>query len=321
MKLSIDSIDNTDDFYRMSYFRDVSALRDSLQAVGQLQPLRVEALDDGRLRVISGFRRLEAARKLGWQALWVDAISGTPEDRFVWFRQTLFENLSLRSFNWVEKAFVVQKLRDQFEISEAELLKKWFPTLGIGQNRKWLNWLLAIPGYEPPVQKAIAADALTFDLFEYLPALDGKSRLAMVRLFQSLNLGKNRQKEFFALLRDVALLEKSTLAELLQREEITQILGDESISLGQKTQRVRERLRRWRYPNLTKTEVRFRDILRGLRLPPGIQLRPPQNFEGDKFRLEFQFRTPEEFARTVAKLQAISESDQLQELQKLWEDA
>jgi len=320
MKISIESIDATDDFYRMSYFGDVSALRDSLQAVGQVQPLWTEVLDDGRFRVISGFRRLEAARKLGWQALWVDAISGTPEDRFGWFKQTLFENLSLRPFNWVEKAFVVQKLRDQFRISEEEIVKQWFPALEIGQNRKWLDWLLAIPNYEPAVQKAIAGDALTFDLFEYLPALDSQSRRTLVALFQSLRLGKNRQKEFFALLRDVALLKKTTLAGLLELEEITQILGAESASLGQKTQQVRERLRRWRYPNLTETEARFRNILRSLRLPPGIQLRPPQNFEGNQFRLEFSFRTPEDFARIVTKLWEVQESGRLKELQKLWGD-
>ena len=320
MNIPIKSIDTTEDFYRMSYFSDISALRNSLQEVGQVQPLWLEVLEDERFRVISGFRRLEAALGLGWQDIEAETISGTPEQRFDWFRKTLFENLSLRSFNWVEKAFVLRKLKNQFHVPEEEILKNWLPTLQIGQNRKWLHWLSAIPNYETEVQEAIATDSLTFDLFEFLSALDGKSRVALVRFFQTLNLGKNRQKEFFALLRDVALRERISMATLLDKKEIKTILQTESSSLGQKTQRLRELFRGWRYPHLFQTEKRFHQIVRDLRLPPVIQLKPPQNFEGDKFRLEFMFRTGKDFAAVVTKLQDVVASGKMNELDRLWEE-
>jgi hypothetical protein len=171
------------------------------------------------------------------------------------------------------------------------------------------------------VQRAIASDTLTFDLFEFLPALDGDSRLALVSLFQFLNLGKNRQKEFFALLRDVALRKEISVAALLKREELTRILQADSLSVGQKTQRVRTLLRRWRYPHLVAVETRFQQLVREMRLPPGIQLRPPPNFEGDKFRLELTFRTPEDFSRIVDKLQTVAKSGKLDALRQLWEEA
>ncbi len=320
MKIPIDSIDAADDFYRLSYFPDISGLQQSLKAVGQVHPLCLEKRADGGLRVISGFRRLWAARELGWNALDAEVESVPVSKRFFLFRQTLFENLALRSPNWVEKAFVVHKLKNQFQVSEEEIVRNWFPVLQIGQNRRWLEWLLPIPGYETDVQRVIAEDALTFDLFEFLPDLDGESRLALVRFFRELKLGKNRQKEFYALLRDVALRERISIGGLLKSKNLNKILRAEDLSLGQKTQQVRELLRRWRYPHLVDTEARFRQLVRDLRLPPGIQLRPPANFEGEKFQLDFSFRTAEDFTRIVAKLQEVGASGKLEALNRLWEE-
>ena len=320
MKISIDSINTTDDFYRTSYFSDFSALQRSLRAVGQVQSVRLEKRADGGLRVISGFRRIWAARQLGWTTLEAEVISVPASKQFRLFRQTLFENLALRSFNWVEKAFVVRRLKNQFRVTEDEIVGNWFTALQIGQNRRWLAWLLPIPGYEYDVQRAIAEDALTFDLFEFLPELDGESRQALVGLFQVLKLGKNRQKEFFSLLRDVALREEISIGALLKRDELEKILRAENTSLGQKTQRTRETLRRWRYPHLVATETRFRQLLRDLRLPPGIQLRPPPNFEGDKFRMDFAFRNAEDFTKIVRKLREVAASGKLDALSRLWEE-
>ncbi|MCB1172128.1 MAG: ParB N-terminal domain-containing protein [Leptospiraceae bacterium] len=44
---------------------DLGPLIDSLRRVGQLQPILI----DGDNRLICGFRRLEAARQLGWDSL------------------------------------------------------------------------------------------------------------------------------------------------------------------------------------------------------------------------------------------------------------
>jgi hypothetical protein len=68
-------------------------------------------------------------------------------------------------------------------------------------------------------------------------------------------------------------------------------------------------------------ETRFQQVVRELHLPPGIQLRPPQNFEGDKFRVEFAFRTPEEYSRIVDKLRAVAQSGNLDALKQVWEEA
>ncbi len=318
--IPIESIAQSDKTYCMSYFFDVTVLQESLQAVGQIQPIWVEKRPDGQFRVVSGFRRLEAARLLGWQTLVVEILPAKADWQLERYKRVLFENLALRPFNWVEKATIIQRLGHLFGVSEESLVRDWFPVLKIGSNRKWLTWLAAITDYEPEVQEAIARDALTFDLFEFLPALDSESRVLLTRLFRTLNLGKNRQKEFFTLLRDVALREELSLAEVLKKEEIQTIWKRDSHSLGQKTQEVRTVLRRWRYPYFSKTDERFRQIVRDLRLPPVVQLRPPPNFEGEKFRLEFSFRTEEDFAEIVSKLQDVVASGKLQALGRLWEE-
>ena len=49
-----------------SDFGDIDGLADSMRRIGQISPVAVEPLGNGRYRLIAGERRCKAATKLGW---------------------------------------------------------------------------------------------------------------------------------------------------------------------------------------------------------------------------------------------------------------
>jgi len=63
--IDVDKIDTSDYQFRTD-FSDVSDLAESLKMVGQTTPIRLEKIEGDKYRLISGERRLRAAKMLGW---------------------------------------------------------------------------------------------------------------------------------------------------------------------------------------------------------------------------------------------------------------
>jgi ParB-like chromosome segregation protein Spo0J len=63
--IDVDKIDTSDYQFRTD-FSDVSDLAESLKMVGQTTPIRLEKIEEDKYRLISGERRLRAAKMLGW---------------------------------------------------------------------------------------------------------------------------------------------------------------------------------------------------------------------------------------------------------------
>lgn len=57
----------------------IKALADNMHEIGQLQPIVVRELEDGTLERISGFRRILAAKKLGWKEIRADVLIGVSD--------------------------------------------------------------------------------------------------------------------------------------------------------------------------------------------------------------------------------------------------
>ncbi|HDZ12820.1 MAG TPA: hypothetical protein ENH53_11480, partial [Bacteroidetes bacterium] len=272
LTIPLNQIIDQDDFYRITFLPDLRPLVESMKRIGQSQPILVQPVSGVFYRIVSGFKRFWAAKELNWSDIRAETAEVDSEQPFSLFQKSLFENLAIRQLNWVEKAFVLQKLVQQFQIPREKIISEWLPILNIGKNQKWLVWLSKIPDYELIVKEAIAKDEITFDLFEFFPALSADDRVALVQFYRELKLGKNRQKEFFYLLRDVMQRDNTSMTHLLENQDVQQIVKAEDLALGNKVQKIRGILRRWRYSSMNEMEKRFREIVHSLRLPPGIQL-------------------------------------------------
>ena len=90
-----------------SDFGDIDGLADSMRRIGQISPVAVEPLGDGRYRLIAGERRCKAATKLGWT--YVEALELRELDPRERELVELEENVRRKQLSWPEEIAAVEK--------------------------------------------------------------------------------------------------------------------------------------------------------------------------------------------------------------------
>jgi ParB family chromosome partitioning protein len=127
-------------------------LINSIKRYGILEPLLVTKKEDGRYELISGERRLRAAKFLSLPT--VPVIVKRAED-LEKLELSLIENLQREDLNPIEEAEGYRKLVDEFNLTQEEVAKR------VGKSREVVAnslRLLSLPG---EIQAAIASGKLT----------------------------------------------------------------------------------------------------------------------------------------------------------------
>ncbi len=295
-------------------------LIESVRRGGLLSPLRVQSRGDDRFRIVSGFRRVMAARAVGLESvpcLVLDAADGPASELFL---GALLENLGTRELGDVERAVALTKLRDQFGFLETEIVERFLPWFGVRPDRRQLQHSLQIAKLPVEVQRAMP------ELISEVALRLGGWSLAERRFFLDLldryRLGRNRQREAFELLDELKALgtSQSPVADVLQiwsESGCAEIDADPATPPTERLVKWLEALRERRFPILSRQETRARELKRRLHLPPEIQLNPPRFLEGDRVSIQFQARSPADLKRLTAKLDEISDSQELKALFEL----
>ncbi len=316
--IQLQQIDWNDSRFRMSRFAELAGLRQSIMTIGIINPPVVVATTAGQYCIVCGWRRLTIWRELKHDTAEV-LLAPATVPALELFNWALFENLSVRNFNLIEKAEIVARLQTEFAVPDVMLRQIYLPALAVADNPRWRRWLPALLLLPEAVQRAFAEDLLSLDLIDYFTALSESDQHLLLRWITGLRLGKNQQKELILLLGDLLRREQWTLAELFAQSELQQLEQAEKLTPSQKCARLFEWLKSRRLPNLTRMENQFQKLVHSLELPGIMQLRRSPYFEGDWFEIGFRFRSPSEFAAAAEIVHKLSTSGAVQVLKELTE--
>jgi|GEM_PF-509996 ParB family chromosome partitioning protein len=312
--VALNELDWSDDRFRMSYFRDESHLRSSIGRVGLLHLPLVQVEENGRYRIVSGWRRLMAIRELGWTEVKCSVLPRSA-DMLEWYRRVLEENLSVRELNLVEKAHVLGCLRGVFRLPEDVVRTEYLPLLGFGRDPLWVARLEKVLEMAPLAQKALAEDRLSWEMIDFLAKLPRADQEAFVDAVLQLGMGKNRQREAALLLSDLSRRIEQSVAEILSGEECRRIVGKQQPA-GARQSEFFAWLRRRRYPLFSRLEDAFRQWVRELHLPPNVQIEHSPYFESARGQVVIRFRSAEECEKGVRALAERAASGQLRRLEE-----
>lgn len=100
----------------------IDALAGSMRETGQLQPVMLEELADGRFARVFGRRRIAAARKLGWTTIRASVVTPLPDD----VRRTIVavENVQRQDLTPAEETLAVGELMELQALPAAVQLAK-----------------------------------------------------------------------------------------------------------------------------------------------------------------------------------------------------
>jgi len=150
--IQFEEIDIEDETYRISEELDSASVLDSLKEIGQLNPVLL--LDQAPLKIIvCGFRRIRALRKLNRSQAFARILSIESHDMLQRFRLSLWDNLSHRRLNPLEKARLLHKLRNVCNVSRDILIETYLPLLDLAPHQSVLESYIRLNGIHPALRQ------------------------------------------------------------------------------------------------------------------------------------------------------------------------
>ena len=291
---------------RIARSDDLSRLKESLAAVGLLSFPRVQSLESGWWRAVTGWKRLKAATQLGWQKIPAVILGPqTPETHLLLLY--LHDNAFTRAFNPLEQALLANRLLGHWD--RETLVAKGLPLLGLPPAPAHLDRLLAVARLEDPWHELVARESLALSAAARLAAWDPADRLAALPYLANLPLTQSKQEEFLANVEILARREGVSGATILLKEELQQDLQNPASNPQERAEAVRRRLNDWVSPRFQEARRKFAAGLDrlGLKHHPRLRLKEPPAFEGPDFELSLKFKDHQELLKILQELARLAD--------------
>lgn len=140
---------------------------------------------------------------------------------------------------------------------------------------------------------------------------------ALEEIAVSLKVSENHLRDMMDWLEEISLRDHSNIHELLSRQAIFSIQTDPRLGRADKLKRIKEQLRRWRFPRLAAIEESIRMKIRELKLPAEIDLSVPPGLEGGRLHVEFSAGTRVELEKLTRRLSDAATSATVAEIFEL----
>ncbi|MBN1559276.1 ParB N-terminal domain-containing protein [candidate division KSB1 bacterium] len=311
--LAIKDIDPDDETYRYRTTAGVESLITSIGRIGLINPLIVQVKGADVFRIVCGFKRLAALVALQLPSCPAFVINDA-HPRVDLLLMAIEENGS-GQLNPIELSVVLDKLQHEFKINEHDIIHTYLPMLGYGPNPRVLQLYCGLHELPPEWQSALVADQVPLDLAGEILQQSDHDQIKIWSLFQALHLSKNRGRELWRLLADIARMHDLTIAQAIDSQPVQDILN-EKMTPSQKSERLKQWLWEKRYPRYSAVRATYEKILHDARLGH-IRIQAPPYFEGDSYSVTFSFAGEGDFAETVAHLQRLMSDGVVEKLSKL----
>lgn len=309
--VSLSAINVADTHFRISDSRALTPLVDSIQAMGLLVPPLVIPIDGDRYRIVSGFARIAACQEMRMEHLLVRiAVADTYTSELAW--AAISENALARELTVMEKTRSVALLQNEYPDPKA--LTGVVKPLGIIESPKLVAKLSRLASLPPFIQEAVEKGVVGLAMAITLGRLEWNEAQQLIRLFQILRLGLNRQREVLTLVQEIAKRDSLSIEAVLAVNEISALLNDAGEDRNRSIKAFLHYLKKRRYPALNQREETFNQLIKRLKLGSKTQLHPPPYFEGTTYQLVFGFESVDDLNRHREKLAELCADSSIKEL-------
>ncbi len=195
-------------------------LADSIRAQGVMQPIVVRPISDSRYEIIAGERRWRATQLAGLDTI-PALIRDVPDEAAV--AMSLIENIQREDLNPIEEAMALQRLQQEFELTQQEV------ATAVGKSRSTVTNLLRLMTLQEDVRKLLEHGDLEMGHARALLGLDATDQSQAARNVVSRGLSV-RQTE--ALVRRLQAGDAAPVAAVAVDPNIRRLQDDLSQRLG-----------------------------------------------------------------------------------------
>jgi len=308
VKLSL--IDSKDESFSITTPKNIDHLMDSIDNVGLLNlPLLIEKRS--RYKIVCGFRRIEACRRLSWTDVEV-RILDVDTKRLECIKYAITDNSLQRPLNLIEQSRSINMLFDFYKNFSS--LGKELSDMGLPENQSIIKKIKELCHLSGSVQNGILSNTISLTMALELGRMQQKAGEVFAKLFETLKLGLNKQREILTLAKEISLREDIPVLKVIENNILQKILTNEDLDRNQKISKIRIYLKQRRFPVITAAEKKFEGHLKKLKLGNGIKLIPPDNFEGNTYFLKISFKNLIELKDRKASFDAFIQNPSLRKI-------
>lgn len=139
-------------------------------------------------------------------------------------------------------------------------------------------------------------------------AYKADDRIALFRWAQSLKPSGSHFRDFMDWLEEISLRDGCQLKDVLGRKNFEDVLTHPRLGRGDKLKRVKDELRRLRYPRLAQLEDDVGRLIKELNLPAEIKVSLAPGLEGGRVMIQLSVADQAEMRRLVDVLTNASDS-------------
>lgn len=317
-KVEIEHIALKETAFKISTDKPPDDLVLSIEQIGLISPPILKASADNRHTVVSGFRRIQACRTLGWR--YVDArIIHMDENDLACMKLAIADNVLNRQLNVIEQAVSITKLAAFYadDITLSREAKK----IGLTVNPGLIRKLKKVTTVHHELKNGIAAGRIPLTIGIELGELEPEAAIIMAQIIEELNPTLNHQKEIIRFAKEISRLNNMSVKDVVHDCIKNALIDNPELDRNQKIKKIRLKLRQIRYPEIVRFESGYFTSLRKLNLPESIKLIPPAHFENSVFSLNLKFRNLTQFKDICDILDNLSEHPDFNKiLEKQFED-
>ena len=139
-------------------------------------------------------------------------------------------------------------------------------------------------------------------------------RMALAKLSLELKPSENYLRDLMDWSEEVALRDSIAIAEIFASKRVYDIATDPRLGRADKVKRIRESLRRMRFPRLARIEDEIQQKIHMLKLQPEIRVTVPRGLEGGRLQIDFSVTNQKDLKRLADKLAAVAETNMTGEI-------
>lgn len=293
--IPLNDIDIDDRRFCISYPLEDEVLTESIREVGIVQPVLL--LDASPLVVITGFKRLASAKRLGLTEVPAAVRRiGAAEALLL----SIHDNLA-RGLNAVEKACALKKM-----VHAGFPRQRIFETmtlLALKPHEKVLNNCVAIADAGEPLTGFIVRHGVSMKNIEYLLRFDAEERNKIISLVSPLHLTESLLRE---------ILEMFALVKV--KKGAISFRGLRAACDGRD---LKARLKKRNYPILSSMEKDLLAVRQRCALPPNIDIKVDPFFEKEYIDILLKIKSEDDVRASIEKLKAILEDGHIRSILEL----
>lgn len=312
--INLSSLNVADDSYRITFAPKIDALKQSIKAVGIIQPINVRHTPEGTYQIVTGYKRALALQELERQS--IPAMVHEPNDlsptqAFLW---SLHDNAMTRPLNLIEKSIAITKLKQFYSVSEEDIAKQFLPIMGEEPSFRILHQLLALDSLTEPMKNHIVISDLALSAASRIAEFTPSTQQSLLGVLSHIRPSTSKLNELLALLREISARDGLSVEEILNRYQLLQVVANPSASSTDKVAALRQTLKGIRLPQLSERQRHLAQLIQGLELPETAKILADPYFENRNMKLECQFSQPEELNCLIKKVQDAFEKQKWQQI-------